>query len=93
MFPGKLEFTTGELARLVYCNPAFDVDFNLRKKGGPPPKLKSWQYDWIEEPPGPLQTVLADRIRGAVPTYGACETSFGIKSGIARASARTIGST
>jgi hypothetical protein len=47
MFAGKLEFTTGELARLVYCNPAFDVDFNLRKKGDPPPKLKSWQYDRI----------------------------------------------
>ena len=47
MFAGKLEFTTGELARLVYCNAAFDVDFNLRKKGDPPPKLKSWQYDRI----------------------------------------------
>ena len=58
MFPGKLEFTTGELARLVYCNPAFDVDFNLRKKGGPPPKLKSWQYDRIRR----AARAFADRV-------------------------------
>jgi hypothetical protein len=31
-FAGKLEFTTGELVRLVYCSPVFDVNFNLRKK-------------------------------------------------------------
>ena len=37
--------------------------------------------------------MLADRIRGAIPTYGAFETSFGMKSAIARASARTIGNT
>ena len=58
MFAGKLEFTTGELARLVYCNPAFDVDFNLRKKGDPPPKLKSWQYDRIRR----AAPAFADRV-------------------------------
>jgi hypothetical protein len=48
-FAGKLEFTTGELVRLVYCSPVFDVNFNLRKKGDPPPKIAHWMYDQIRK--------------------------------------------
>jgi hypothetical protein len=40
----KLEFTTGELARLIYANPLLHKVFG---KGDAPPKLKSWQYDRI----------------------------------------------
>ena len=54
MFACKLEFTTGELVRLVYCSPVFDVNFNLRKKGDPPPKIAHWMYG---------------QIRKAAPTY------------------------
>ena len=32
---GKLEYTTGELARLIYCDPLLHKLFG---KGGPPPK-------------------------------------------------------
>ena len=49
MFACKLEFTTGELVRLVYCSPVFDVNFNLRKKGDPPPKIAHWMYDQIRK--------------------------------------------
>jgi hypothetical protein len=48
---GKLEYTTGELARLIYCDPLLHKLFG---KGGPPPKVKHWQYE---------------RVRKAAPTF------------------------
>jgi hypothetical protein len=41
---GKAEFTTGELARLIYADPLLH---HLLRKSDAPPKLKSWQYDRI----------------------------------------------
>ena len=41
---GKMEFTTGELARLIYADPLLH---KLLRKSDAPPKLKSWQYDRI----------------------------------------------
>ena len=40
-----------------------------------------------QELPRRLRTVWADRIRGVIPTYGACETSFGMTFAGARARA------
>jgi hypothetical protein len=52
---GKLEFTTGELARLIYTNPLLHKVFG---KGEAPPKLKSWQYDRIKR----AAPTFADRV-------------------------------
>ncbi len=51
----KVEFTTGELARLIYADPLLPKLFG---KGDAPPKLKSWQYDRIRR----AAPTFADRI-------------------------------
>ena len=50
---GKAEFTTGELARLIYADPLLH---KLLRKSDAPPKLKSWQYDRIRRALPPLLT-------------------------------------
>jgi hypothetical protein len=52
---GKLEFTTGELAQLIYADPLLHKLFG---KGDAPPKLKSWQYDRIRR----AAPTFADRV-------------------------------
>ena len=52
---GKAEFTTGELARLIYADPLLHKLFG---KGDAPPKLKSWQYDRIRR----AAPTFADRV-------------------------------
>jgi hypothetical protein len=51
----KVEFTTGELARLIYADPLLHKLFG---KGDAPPKLKSWQYDRIRR----AAPTFADRV-------------------------------
>jgi hypothetical protein len=53
---GGRDYTTSELAKAIYCNPAYDQDFRFRD-GKPVPKLKSWQYH---------------RVRLAAPTFCDC---------------------
>jgi hypothetical protein len=51
---GKTDFTTTELALLIYCHPTWDQDFKFRKEGDPRPKIEDWQYE---------------RVRKAAPTF------------------------
>jgi hypothetical protein len=51
----KVEFTTAELARLIYADPLLH---KLVGKGEAPPKLKSWQYERIRR----AAPTFADRV-------------------------------
>ena len=52
---GKLEYTTGELTRLIYCDPLLHEAFG---KCGPPPKVKHWQYERVRK----AASTFADRV-------------------------------
>ena len=51
----KLEYTTGELTRLIYCDPLLHEAFG---KCGPPPKVKHWQYERVRK----AASTFADRV-------------------------------
>ena len=52
-------FSTGELARVIYANPVWDQNCNLREKGEKLPKLRAGTIWRLGRLLRPLQTVLA----------------------------------
>jgi len=52
---GKLEYTTGALARLIYCAPLLHKVFG---ECGPPPEVKHWQYERVRK----AASTFADRV-------------------------------
>ena len=74
VFGGNREdrlFTTGELARVIYANPVWDQNCNLREKGEKLPKLRAGTIWRLGRLLRPLQTVLAGRVPGVALGSGA----------------------
>jgi hypothetical protein len=84
----RWDFTTGELVRLIYCSRHWDQDFNLRKDGDPPPKVKHWMYERVRKS-GPYLCGSRRQIRWPRPCRIMANSAKPIRGGCSCAKERT----